>query len=103
MPTLAGRKGKWRRPVPPALRMNRMGKIGTAGSKFFFMRSPGGKKGIFYRKPKTKIVRVRDISKRSYRIKARKWHSEAVGKYGNKRIIGQMFVQEAKRQLGKLQ
>ncbi len=102
VPTLAGRRGKWRKPIPPSLRMNRMGAIGTEGSKFFFMKSPGGKKGIFYRKSKKKIVKVRDISRRSYRIKATRWHSEAVKKFGNKRIMGQLFVQEAKRQLAKV-
>lgn len=79
-----------------------MGAIGTVGSKFFFMRSSGGKKGIFYRKSKKKIVKVRDISRRSYRIKATRWHSEAVKKFGNKRVMGQVFVQEAKGQLAKV-
>ena len=102
VPTLAGRRGKWRKPIPPALRMNRMGQIGTEGSKFFFLTSPGGKKGIFTRKGKKKIVKVRDISRRSYRVRGTKWHSEAVGKYGNKRVMGQVFVQEAKRQLAKV-
>ncbi len=102
VPTLAGRRGKWRKPIPPSLRMNRMGRIGMAGSKFFFMTSPGGKKGIFIRRGKKKIVKVRDISRRSYRVRGTKWHSEAVKKYGNRRVIGQLFIQEAKRQLGKV-
>ncbi len=102
VPTLAGRRGKWRKPIPPALRMNRMGEIGTEGSKFFFLTSPGGKKGIFTRKGKKKIVKVRDISRRSYRVRGTHWHSEAVKKFGNKRVMGQVFVQEAKKQLAKI-
>ncbi len=39
---------------------------------------------------------------KSYRLEPRHWHSEAVKKYGNKRVMGQVFVQEAKRQLGKV-
>ena len=102
VPTLAGRAGKWRRPIPPRLRMNRIGQIGTAGSKFFFMTSPGGKKGIFYRKSKKKIVKVRDISRRSYRVKETKWHSKAVDYFAKPSTFARIFIVCAKREFNKL-
>ena len=104
VPTLAGRAGKWRRPIPPRLRMNRIGQIGTAGSKFFFMTSPGGKKGIFTRKGRggKKIVKVRDISRRSYRVKGTKWHSKAVDYFAKAGTFARIFIHHAKRQLGRV-
>jgi len=102
VPTLAGRRGKWRKPIPPALRMNRMGEIGTEGSKFFFMTSPGGKKGIFTRKGKKKIVKVRDISRRSYRIRPTKWHSKSTEYFRKRGTLERIFIHHAKRQLAKI-
>ncbi len=102
IPTLAGRRGRWDRPIPPSLRMNRMGEIGTEGSKFFFMSSRGGKKGIFYRRTKKKIEKVRDISKRFIRIKPTRWHSKAVEYFSRPEVFGRIFIHHAKRFLGKI-
>ncbi len=102
IPTLAGRRGRWDRPIPPSLRMNRMGEIGTEGSKFFFMTSRGGKKGIFYRKSKKKIVKVRDISKRFIRIKPTHWFSEAVRKFHNRRFLEKVYCMEAKKEIARI-
>ncbi len=49
-----------------------------------------------------KLVKVRYIRKSSYRLKATHWHTNAVKKFGNKRVMGRIFVQEAKKQLGKV-
>jgi len=102
VPTLAGRRGKWRRPIPPSLRMNRMGQIGGPSSKFFFMTGAGGKKGIFYRKSKKKVVKVRDISRRSYRVKGTRWHSKAVAHFAKASTFARIFVHHARRQLAKV-
>ena len=97
IPTLAGRRGRWDRPIPPSLRMNRMGEIGTEGSKFFFMSSRGGKKGIFYRRTKKKIEKVRDISKRFIRIKPTRWHSKAVEYFSSREFFTRAFIHHAKK------
>ena len=97
VPTLAGRRGRWRKPIPPSLRFNRMGEIGTQGSKFFFMTSRGGKKGIFRRRSKKKIEKVRDISKRYIRIKPMRWHSKAVEYFSSKEFFARTFIHHAKR------
>ena len=99
IPTTAARRGKTKAGVvAPAYRMSKIGQIGR-GSKFFYMRTR--KPGIFTRRGK-RLIMIRDLSLRSYRLERRPWHSEAVKKYGNKRVMGQVFVMEAKRQLAKV-
>ena len=104
VPTLQARVGKRKAGrISSAQKMSKIGsQVGRPGSKFFFMSSRGGKKGIFYRKSKKKIVKVRDISKRFIRIKPTYWFSEAVKKFHNRRFLEKVYCMEAKKEIARI-
>ncbi len=124
-PTEFSRGGSHGSPIKRKYRLPKMGSIATrkgggrmqpAGAKFFILR-PGRKssgynvraksryrlrQSAIFTRDRGKLIKVRYLRKKSYRLKATHWHTEAVKKYGNKRVMGQVFVQEAKKQLGRV-
>ncbi|MBW8003114.1 MAG: hypothetical protein FVQ80_14025 [Planctomycetes bacterium] len=106
VPTTEARGGRWSRPILPRYRLKPTTQIGRPGKSMYRTKRAIGKmfllpSGIYIRKGK-QLRMVRTLKYKSYRLKATHWHSEAVKKFGNKRVMGQVFVQEAKRQLGKV-
>ena len=102
IPTKSARIGRSKsRPVASRFRMNRMGQVGRGG-KFFIMRSKSGKLGIFTRRTKRKLVMVRDLSVRSFHLRAKNWHSDAVRKFNKKSLYMRVFIREAKKGLGRI-
>lgn len=53
---------------------------------------------IFTRQGK-KLIKVRDVSQKSVRIKARRWHTEAVAAYGNYEFMARRFMVNARKYL----
>ncbi len=114
VPTTFARGGSKRNVIQKEYKMRAMGQVAgfkqqytkkgrkKRGKGFFYLPGRGGHKpGIFIRQD-GQLRMVRDLSLRRYRLKPTHWHTEAVKKYGNKRVMGQVFVQEAKRQLAKV-
>ncbi len=109
VPTTFARGGSKRNVIQKEYKMRAMGQVAgfkkgrkKRGKGFFYLPGKGGHKpGIFIRQD-GQLRMVRDLSLRRYRLKPTHWHTEAVKKYGNKRVMGQVFVQEAKRQLAKV-
>lgn len=102
IPTKAARISRSKsRPVARRFRMNRMGQVGSGG-KFFVMRSKRGKLGIFTRRTKRQLVMVRDLSVRSFHLRAKNWHSDAVRKFNKKSLYMRVFIREAKKGLGRI-
>ena len=89
------------RPVATRFRMNRMGDVGR-GNKFFMMRSRAGKLGIFTRRTKRKLVMVRDLSVRSFHLRPRRWHRDAIRKFNRRSLYMSVFIREAKKGLGRI-
>jgi len=99
IPTKAARtSGLKTKPVARRYRMNQIGPIGR-GSKFFFL--PTRKPGLYTRKGK-RLIMIRDISIRSYRLRPTRWHSEAVSKFSKRSVMNAIFMREAKKQLGQI-
>lgn len=73
------------------------GTVGDPGSKFFFMRGISGKLGIFFRRTKKKVVKVRDMSLRSYRIKPTHWHEKAVAYFKKPSTFAKIYLSHGKR------
>lgn len=97
IPTRAARtSGLKTKPVARRYRMNQIGRVGR-GSKFFFL--PLRKPGLFTRKGK-RLIMIRDVSVHSYRLRPTHWHTDAVRKFGKRSVMEQVFVREAKKQLG---
>jgi hypothetical protein len=90
VPTDALRGEDRRKRITAKMRMNAMGDFGKKGGKFFKIGT-----GIYYRKSKRKIVRVRSASKRSIKIKGNHWHTDAVRKYANTSMISSIFARKA--------
>ncbi len=101
IPTTAARRGKTKAGVvAPDYRMSKIGRIGR-GSKFFYMRLR--KPGIFMRQGKAKrLIMIRDLSLRSYRIQPTKWHSRSTEYFKKRGTMERIFVHHAKRQLAKV-
>ena len=89
------------RPVASRFRMNRIGQV-SRGNKFFMMRSKAGKLGIFTRRTKRKLVMVRDLSVRSFHLRARHWHRDAIRKFNRRSLYMSVFIREAKKGLGRI-
>jgi len=53
---------------------------------------------LFVRQGK-RIVKVRDLGENSYKLKAKKWHSEAVAKYGNYTYMAAVFRRQAEQRI----
>ncbi len=99
IPTTAARRGKTKAGVvAPQYRMSKIGQIGR-GSKFFYMRIR--KPGIFTRRGK-RLIMIRDLSLRSYRIQPTKWHSRSTEYFRKRGTMERIFVHHAKRQLAKV-
>ena len=98
VPTLAARGGNWRRPILRRFTVGRSVELGR-GSKFFVLRTRRGS-AIFTRPSKRRLLKVRILGARSYHLKATHWHTAAVRKYATRSLLAQVFVREAKRQLG---
>ena len=100
IPTVQARGGSMGRVVLKKFRMNTIGPLGK-GHRFFMLPS-----GIYYRpgvgrkhvkgSPRP-LVKVRDLSKSSIRVKPTHWHTEAVQKFGTQSMMAAAFVREAKR------
>lgn len=102
IPTKSARISKSKtRPVARRFYMSRMGQVGS-GSKFFMMRNKWGKLGIFTRRTKRKLVMVRDLSVRSFHLRAKNWHRDAVRKFNRKSLYMRVFIREAKKGLGRI-
>jgi len=98
IPTTGVRRGKSKRGVViSTYRLNKFGRIGGQGSKYFYMNLR--KPGIFTRKGK-QLLMVRDLSVSRYRLRPLHWHADAVRKFGTRAVAEQVFVREAKKQLG---
>jgi len=114
IPTKAARGGSKRGIVRPRFRMNRMGAINAPGSKFFTLYPARGpymrrgrmvaptlqKPGIFYRQSRHRVLFVRDIQAARIRVRPTRWHRDAVEKFGRQSLLNQIFIREAKKQLG---
>lgn len=91
-----------RKKISPSMR------IGEQAKRKFFVLGPASpvrvvkRPGLYYRKSKTKIVRVRDLSMKSFRLRGNRWHSDAVAKYAKAGIISAVFIREAKKELAKV-
>jgi len=74
-------------------------KIEAMKGKSFVM-GPGKlrtRAGLFIRTGKKgKIVKVRDLGEQSFKLKARRWHTEAVEKYGNYEFMARQFAKNAR-------
>jgi|WetSurMetagenome_2_1015567.scaffolds.fasta_scaffold106514_2 hypothetical protein len=91
VPTSALRGADRRKKITPKMRMNALGDFGKKGGKFFKIGT-----GIYYRKSKRKIVRVRDISKRAYKIKGTRWHTDAARADATTSKISAIFARKAR-------
>jgi hypothetical protein len=114
IPTRAARGGSKQGIIRPRFRLNRMGGLNQPGSKFFTLYPAAGpyrrhgkmvsprlrKAGIFYRQSKRKILFVRDIESARIRVRPTRWHRESVEKFGKRSLLNQVFIREAKKQLG---
>ena len=99
VPTNAVRGVNRRKRIPSRYR------IDTMGSRAFILRPASPVKvlrrpALFLRTSKRRIVKVRDLGARDYRLKARRWHSEAVERYGNWDYMSRVFARQARRYLG---
>lgn len=67
-------------------------------SRMFFanFRKPG-----FYFRSRKKLIMARDLSRKSYRVRPTKWHSDAVKQFGSERLAYTVYVRELRRRLGK--
>lgn len=97
VPTNALRGGDRKKRITAKMRMNQLGELGKRGGKFFRIGT-----GIYYRKTKRKIIRVRDISRKSYKLKATRWHTDAVQKYASVSTISAVYIREAKKIMAEL-
>jgi len=106
VPTRTARGGDWRRPVlrrfalKPGVAIGRPGR--RTGSKMFILR-PGPtlqKPAIFMRPSRRKLIKVRLLHERSYRVRPTRWHSSAVKQFGKQILMQQVFNREAKKRLG---
>jgi hypothetical protein len=91
VPTSALRGSDRRKKISPKMRMNALGDFGKKGGKFFKIGT-----GIYYRKSKSKIVRVRDISKRAYKVKGTRWHTDASRADATMSKISAIFARKAR-------
>lgn len=90
-------------------------KIDTMGDKAFVLRpsrsgSPRTRHGktvpyvlkrpaLFLRTGKRTLKKVRDLGAKDYRLKAKRWHSEAVKTYGNWAYMSKVFARKARQYL----
>lgn len=97
IPTKSARVAKSkRRAVAPRFRLNRVGETGSGG--VFIATSKRGKLGMFVR-TKSRVIMIRDLSITSRHIKPTRWHSEAVGKFGRRNVMGAIFIRQARRRI----
>jgi hypothetical protein len=94
IPTNVLRGKDRRRKISPQFRMNRLGKLGGSGSRFFQLKG----KGIFFRRGR-KLIKIRSTTISSYRVKAARWHSDAVRKAGTQKNANRIFMKVAGRVL----
>lgn len=105
VPTRTARGGDWRQPVLRRFALKpsaAIGRPGRPGGKMFILR-PGPtlqKPAIFARPTRRRLVKVRLLHERSYRVRPTRWHSAAVKQFGNQRVMMQVFNREAKKRLG---
>lgn len=117
MPTLAGRGGDEKRPIPQFFRFRSMGQLGgtrqkytTRGrrirSKGFFILGPGPRlkePAIFFREPGgggARLMKIRLIGRKSQRVRATHWHTEAVRHYGTWKGFNETYARVAKLHAG---
>lgn len=94
IPTNVLRGSDRRKRIAPSMR------IGS--NTRFFVLSPGAQgivkaPGLYVRKSKKKIVKVRDLSQSQIRLKPTKWHTSAALKYAKFSVISGVFIREAKK------
>lgn len=92
VPVGAARGGNWRAQILRRYYMSRLGRFGK-GSDFFATDS-----AIWQRKGRRKIM-VRSLRLHSYRLRPRRWHSEAVDKFGKPSLIEAVAVREIRKLL----
>jgi len=96
--TKAARGGMKDRVVLKRFRLGSMGSLKKRKGGKFFVANFSRKKGIFTRQRK-KLIMVQDLSFKSYRVRATRWHSRAVAAFGSSKMFQTAFVREAKRYL----
>ena len=97
IPTKAARTGGVKTGVVAMrYRMHKIGKIGKGG-KFFFL--PTRKPGLYTRKGK-RLIMIRDVSVRSFKLKPTRWHRDAVQKFGKRSILEALYLREARKLVG---
>jgi hypothetical protein len=52
------------------------------------------------RPSRRKLIKVRLLHERSYRVRPTRWHSSAVKQFGKQILMQQVFNREAKKRLG---
>lgn len=67
--------------------------------KAFTMRGDDGHLGLYVRKNKKSMVKIRDLEKAIYTLKATNWHKDAVNKYGNYQYMAKVFERQARKYL----
>jgi hypothetical protein len=114
VPTMAARGGNWRAPIPRRYALRK----GALAAGVFILR-PGTtswakwskrrraharltRAGIFKRE-KSRLLKIRFLDRPSYKLRARRWHRDAVEKYGKSNLMAAAFMAEAKRRLAKYQ
>jgi len=53
-----------------------------------------------YQRVGDRLFMVRDLSVKSYHLRRRPWHSDAVKQFAKRSLMEQVFVREAEKQLG---
>lgn len=104
VPTQRARAGNWRKPIirPYILGPKvQFGKRKKGGGGFFILPAGGRMRrpGVFTRTTVGHLVKVRTLLPR-FRLKATHWHTGPVRKYATHSLAAQVFVREAKKQLG---
>jgi hypothetical protein len=111
VPTKAARGGNWRSPIQRKYTARK----GPLSSKFFILRPGAGSTGMkrrisyqldspaMFKRESGRLVKIRLLDQPSYRLRARRWHTDAVNKYGKLGLMQTAFIQEARRRIAKYQ
>jgi hypothetical protein len=86
------------------MRMTKGGKqVRQRGRGFFFLPGAEGHKPGIFRRIGGELIMVRDLSRHSYVIHPRHFHTEAVRQFGTRANLERIFIAEAKKAIGKYQ
>ena len=110
VPTVAARLGNWRKPVPrrlalgPGVRFGqttRGGKKGRGRARTFFVlpAGPGMRRPAVFLREGRSLTKIRTLVPR-YHLDATHWHTGPVRKYATHSLAAQVFIREARKELG---